>query len=637
MALLMPQPNSKSAMLAIVPVAILAACVTATLPIGPMAHGQDTVSNPTRNAYFGDLHVHTQNSFDAFVFGVRRSPDDAYRFAKGQAIPNDGGGQVQLADGPLDFYAVTDHGEYLGIIPAMADPTHPLSKTITASSAFSDDPVKQGATFARIGASFVTQQPIADIYDQDHMNKTWLDTVAAANRHYEPGRFTTFAGYEFTAMRPVDIERNAAANLHRNVLFADSAPATIFTTLESGDPDDLWRWMDKERADGRDVLAIPHNANASNGMMFSLFDAQGKPISREAMARRERNEPVVEISQIKGSSDTRPLFSPDDEWADFEHYPFLVASKLKSKDLPGSYVRPTLGQGLTVADAQGVNPFAFGLIGSSDTHIGAGPFDEQHYSGKFPSDAASPKNRGSVPLGDNWEEQQTLIASRGRRATTASYFSAGSLAGVWAEANTREAVFAALKRKEVFGTSGPRIQVRFFAGRYPANLLDAHDTLEQAYRLGVPMGSTLPTTDEAPSMLIWALQDPNSEPLQRLQVIKVWRGTHDEHQEMIFDVACPAGLAPNPATHRCPDNRATVNIQTCTTDQGVAAPELKTLWRDPSYRHDQSAVYYVRVLENPSCRWSTWDAARNGTPPNPDIPTIIQERAWSSPIWLSAR
>ncbi len=632
----MQQPLRKRTLHSHIAATALLTGLVAVLAASPMALGQDVVSNPTRNAYFGDLHVHTQNSFDAFVFGVRRTPDDAYRFAKGQAIPNDGGGQVQLADGPLDFYAVTDHGEYLGIVPAMADPKHPLSKTDTAQSAFSDDPVKQGATFARIGASFVTQQPISDIYDQDQINTTWQDTVAAATRHYEPGSFTTFAGYEFTAMHPVDIARNAAANLHRNVLFADSAPVEIFTTLESGNPDDLWQWMDKERAQGRDVLAIPHNANASNGMMFSLFDAQGKPISREAMARRQRNEPVVEISQIKGSSDTRSLFSPDDEWADFEHYPFLVAAKLKSQDLPGSYVRPTLGQGLSVADEQGINPFAFGLIGSSDTHIGAGPYNEKQYSGKFPADAADPKNRGSVPLGDSWEQQQTLIASRGQRAVTASYFSAGSLAGVWAEANTREALFAALKRKEVFGTSGPRIQVRFFAGNYPDNLLKAHNALEQAYRLGVPMGSTLPTTDAAPSMLIWALQDPNSEPLQRLQVIKVWRSDNDEHREQVFDVACPAGLSPNAETHRCPSNKAIVNTDSCATEPGVAAAELKTLWHDPSYRKDQSAVYYVRALETPSCRWSTWDAVRNGTSPNPKLPAVIQERAWSSPIWLNA-
>ncbi len=603
----------------------------------PTAHGENTLSDPTRKAYFGDLHVHTQNSFDAFVFGVRRSPDDAYRFAKGEAIPNDGGGQVKLADGPLDFYAVTDHGEYLGIVPAMADPEHPLSKTNTASTAFSSDPVKQSATFARIGASFVTQQPIEDIYDKEHINKTWLDTVDAANRHYEPGSFTTFAGYEFTAMKPVDIKRNAATNLHRNVIFEDQAPDTIFTTLESGDPNDLWRWMDGERTLGRDVLAIPHNANASNGMMFSLYDTDGNPVSREALERRHRNEPVVEINQIKGSSDTRPLFSPEDEWAEFEHYPFLVASKIKSQDLAGSYVRPSLGEGLSAAEHYGVNPFAFGLIGSSDTHIGAGPYDEHRYSGKFPADAANPRNRGSVPLGDTWEQQEALATSRGLRASSAPYFSAGGLAGVWAEANTREALFAALKRKEVFGTSGPRIQVRFFAGNYPDDLLGTHDALTQAYQRGVPMGATLAAGIESPAMLIWALQDPNSEPLQRLQVIKVWRDVDDEHREIVFDVACPRSKAPDPRTHRCPDNGAVVDVKTCQTTSDAAAAELKTLWHDPSYRANQSAVYYVRVLENPSCRWSTWDAVRNGTPPNPDVPTTVQERAWSSPIWLTSK
>jgi len=240
--------------------------------------------NPLRQAYFGDLHVHTGNSFDAYVFGTRRTPDEAYLFAKGESIPHDGGGDMQIQGGPLDFYAVTDHGEYLGVTPAMADPNNPLSKTMTAQGAFGGDRSQQEQTFFKIGLSFVTSQPLEDIYDKAWINKTWQDTVDAANRHYEPGKFTTFAGYEFTAMQVVDLEGGGAANLHRNVIFANEAPDTIFTTLESRDPAALWRWMDKQRGEGREVLAIPHNSNGSNGMMFSLFDENGEPVSSEALA-----------------------------------------------------------------------------------------------------------------------------------------------------------------------------------------------------------------------------------------------------------------------------------------------------------------------------------------------------------------
>ncbi len=599
--------------------------------------GSGIVENPTRDAFFGDLHVHTSNSFDAFVFGVRRTPEDAYRFAMGQPIPHDGGGKVQLSGPPLDFYAVTDHGEYLGVVPAMADPDNPLSQTETAKAAFGEDAAAAGKTFQKIGRSFVTTNPIDDIYDRQWIGSTWQKTVAAAEQFNRPGEFTTFAAYEFTAMKVVDIEQGGAANLHRNVIFKGDAPEEIFTTLQSGKPQDLWSWMEGQRAEGRDSLAIPHNSNGSNGWMFALVDDNGNPIAPEVLASRHVNEPLVEITQIKGTSDTRPLFSPDDEWADFEYYPYLIGSRMHSIEAEGSYVRPTLGVGVEANTKLGVNPFEFGVIGSSDTHIAAGNYVEENYSGKFPQEGRDPKLRGSVPAGpegSTWADSQAVQSQDPHVGATAASYSASGLAGVWAESNTRDALFAAMKRRETFGTSGPRMRVRFFAGSYEPSVMDDADLLTVAYRDGVPMGGKLADQSDAPTMLVWAAQDPLSAPLQRAQVVKVWRD-NGEHRERVFDVACSGGEQPDAATYRCPDNGASVDIASCEQTMGTGASELKSLWRDPEFSQEQSAVYFVRVLENPTCRWSTWDAARAGTPPNPDLPETLQERAWSSPIWVN--
>lgn len=597
----------------------------------------DVLVTPTKTALFGDLHVHTSQSFDAFVFGVRRSPEDAYRYAQGEAIPQDAGGMIQLAGPPLDFYAVTDHGEYLGVVPAMADPNSPMSKTATAQAAFGANASQSDATFAKIGLSFVTQSPLEDIYDRSFIAGNWRKTADIADQYYRPGEFTTFAAYEFTAMRVVDVERGAAANLHRNVVFEDTAPDDIFTTLLSGDPAELWNWMEQQRADGNDSLAIPHNSNASNGLMFSATDENGEPLSKELMEQRVRNEPIMEITQIKGTSDTRPAFSPDDEWAEFEHYPYLIGSNMLNQDAEGSYARPSLSKGTQLQQEQGANPFEFGFIGASDTHLAAGTYVESTYWGKFPSEGRDPKLRHSVPYGPagtEWEQAENsgdegLLVGR-----SAASYSASGLAGVWAESNTREGIFAALKRRETFGTSGPRMQVRFFAGDYQEDLLTKVDTLETAYAKGVPMGGRLSSRSQAPSMMVWAVQDPLSAPLQRAQVIKVWRDVDGNHNERVFDVACSGDARPD-ANFRCPDNGASVDLSSCDVQAGTGQAELKTLWQDPEFDASQSAAYFVRVLENPTCRWSSWDAARAGIKPNPELPAILQERAWSSPIWVN--
>lgn len=529
---------------------------------------------------------------------------------------------------------MTDHGEYLGIVRATSDPSHPLSKTETARSIFGANAVSPAEAFRRIGISFVTGDPIDEINDRAAMAAAWQSTVEAAEAHNQPGQFTTFAAYEFTAMRALNLAEAGALNLHRNVIFADSAPSEIMSTLDSVDPTDLWRWMDRQRDAGHDALAIPHNSNASNGEMFALTTLSGEPLPEEQLALRRRNEPLVEITQIKGTSDTHPLLSPNDEWADFEHYPVLIGSNsVLSTPASGGFVRPTLGAGLMTAATRGVNPFEFGLIGSSDTHIAAGTYVEEKHWGKFPLDGSSARARNSVPPeGGNWDSPPETHGGDPHAGATASYYSASGLAGVWAADNTREEIFAALSRRETFATTGPRMQVRFFAGAYERLSLDSPDMIAAAYQDGVPMGGQL-VVSESPTFLVWAMQDPLSAPLDRAQIIKVW---HDgaKVREQVFDVACSSG-AHIQGTLRCADNGASVDIGSCEMTAGTGVAELKAQWQDPSYEPRQAAVYYVRVLENPSCRWSTWDAVRNGTPPNPALPATLQERAWSSPIWVN--
>jgi len=584
--------------------------------------------NPTKTAYFGDTHVHTKNSFDAFIVGTRTNADDAYKFAKGEAIDNGQGHQIQLDGPPLDFYAVTDHGEYMGVVAAMRDRKNPLSKTETAKSVFglfAGSIEDRTNAFIEIGTTIVTGEPIEDIYDRDFIDSAWAFNVAAAEKHYQPGKFTTFAGYEFTAMEVIGaIEDNVGAiNLHRNVIFENEAPTRLFSTLDSTNPEDLWDWMNDQRSQGINVLAIPHNSNGSNGSMFDTMMTDGSPLTEAYAKNRLLNEPIVEISQIKGTSETHPDLSANDEWANFELYNILIGMPVKATITEGSFVRPSLARGLGIESEIGFNPYQFGIIAASDTHVSAASVSEENHFGKFASDL-EPETRGSTPPKGQkvWgeattDEAWTLIA--------ATQYGASGLAGVWAEENTRESIFNGMRSKETFGTSGPRIQVRMFAGDYSQDILTAPDMLEQAYAGGTAMGGEV--SGENPTFLAWATRDPNSAPLQRLQIIKVWDGG-----EAVYDVACSGGATPDPATNRCPDNGAEVNLSDCSI-RGEGAAELKTLWQDPSFTESEKASYYVRVLENPTCRWSTWDAVRNGTPPNPDMHAILQERAWGSPIW----
>ena len=608
--------------------ALLAACGNDALEIGtapgslPVVETIAPVSkDPTRMAVFGDLHIHTANSFDAFIFGTRATPDDAYRFAAGEAIDNGAGASVQLAGPPLDFIAVTDHGEYMGIVPAMADRGSALSETDTARSIFGLLATDRRANFLRIGQTVVTGDPIEDIYDRSYIDSVWADTVAAAERHYRPGEMTTFAGYEFTAMQPVDDTMTAALNLHRNVIFKGDAPARLFTTLDSPNPEDLWDWMDAQRAQGREVLSIPHNSNASNGRMFADTTYLGEPLSLAYAQQRMRNEPIVEITQLKGTSETHPALSPNDEWADFELYSNLIGSTGTSDPVSGSFVREALARSLSLPG----RPFEVGVIGSSDTHIAGGAFTEEDFFGKFPHDLDN-DNRRSVPANprQGWagepDRSDDLIAT--------PQYGASGLAGVWTTSNTREAIFDAMDRRETFATSGPRIRVRLFAGDYAPSLAMRADALETLYADGVPMGSE---TTGAPDFVAVAAADANSDPLERMQMIVL----RQDGSEEIHDIACAGGAPIDPDTRRCELPTGAVDVSTCEAS-GAGAGELRANWRDADARPGERAAYYVRVLERPKCRWSTWDAVRAGTEPSPALPATIQDRAWSSPIWVDA-
>ena len=610
-------------------------------------------ANPQRNAYFGDLHVHTTYSMDAFNFGTLATPDDAYRYAQGEAIKHPGGFDMQI-DQPLDFYAVTDHGFYLGVVPAGADTstdisTNPAMKPIHNLNApenltLESIPTRNFRTFIRGVASVMNTSETFREQVADIMRNTWLDEVRAADHHYEPGKFTTFAAYEFSSTK------EDGGSMHRNVIFrgTENMPAVPFNRLMSLDPEDLWTWMDGLREKGVESLAIPHNSNKSNGQMFELATWAGDPMTLAHNEKRMRNEPLVEITQVKGTSETHPALSMNDEWAGFEIDPYKAGGGPMTVARPaGGYVRDAMKKGL-VLEAEGLgNPFRYGFIGSSDTHTGAGSYDESNFFSKVGLLDSTPVLRGSVPVGsedmkslrlNDADDSAFYIASDGRRylPRNTSVYGASGLAAVWAEENTRESIYDAFRRKETFATSGPRIRVRFFAGPdLDGTMLEAADGVTRAYTRGVSMGGDLMARPgDAPSFIVWAARDANSAPLQRVQIIKGWLKDGEPH-EQVFDVACSDGLTVDATTHRCPDNGARVNLSDCSFSADRGAAELKALWQDPEYDASQQAFYYARVLENPTCRWSTWDALRAGVEPRDNLDRVIQERAWSSPIWVN--
>lgn len=617
-----------------------------------------------RKAYFGDLHVHTTYSFDAYAFGTLATPYDAYRFAKGEAIANPAGFNMQLSR-PLDFYAVTDHGMFLGLAEAAADtstefsknpfsePYHGLNAPENMGASVLDvlDRMRTFGSFMPAAVSQIRSGELARDEVLGVVRSAWRDSINAADEFYDPGAFTTFAAYEYTS------STDDRGNLHRNVVFQDTnkLPREPFSRLHSRNPEDLWQWMDDLRAKGVESLAIPHNSNGSNGQMFKLVDWAGDPLDDDYAQQRNRNEPIVEITQIKGTSETHPMLSSRDEFSSFEIMPYRVATNALSQ-VEGSYVREALLNGLAFEQQGMTNPYQFGFIGSSDTHTGASQNVESNFVSKLGLLSGTAEKRGSAPAsglaGELGYQANRVLANFGGNPAllvkingnvytggATSTFGASGVAAAWAEENTRESLYSAFRRKEVFATSGPRMQIRLFAGYgLDERMLTQADGIERAYATGVTMGGNLvpnKTTEGEQStelgFLVMASADTESAPLQRLQIIKGWVDVDGTHEEVI-DVACADSAPVNPETSRCADNGAKVDISDCSINEETGAGQLSALWRDPEFKAEQRAFYYARAIENPTCRWSTWDANRAGVAPRPDLPTTIQERVWSSPI-----
>ena len=644
-----------------------------------------------KNVYFGDLHVHTKHSFDAYIFGTTATPDDAYKYAKGNSIKHPLGFDMQLRE-PLDFYAVTDHGFLLGSVEGWADPnngragTEPFhninapenlnQESIAARSQLFQNYVRNIAQFSNIWTRTVAYfsgdtARGSTIYDMDVHRTAWKDVIQSAQRHNDPGNFTTFVAYEFTSSttRSANTQDASAlgclftgngcgfegsppfenANLHRNVIYkGNKFTVEPFTRLKSVNPENLWSWMADLRENGVDTIAIPHNSNGSNGQMFEMENWEGLPISTQYAEFRMRNEPLVEMTQVKGTSETHPILSPNDEWADFEIMWQRVGNSAYSRPF-GSYVRQAYLDGLGMEEEGRGNPYKFGMVGASDTHTGAISDDESDFHSKIGIFDGTAVGRGSVPISDEDVELLTggqdirqlafkKIGDRNFNNTIFNTWGASGIAAVWAEENTRDSIFDAFRRKETYATSGSRIKLRFFGGYdLDTSILSKADLIKEAYKKGVPMGQDLAASEgKAPSFLIWAMRDKNAAPLQRVQIIKGWveKSTGRPYEEVI-DVACSDGLIPDPATNRCPNNNSLVDISDCSISSDRGANEIKTVWTDDSFDSSVKSFYYVRVLENPSCRWSTWDAVKNGTKPREDLQPTIQERAWSSPIWYS--
>ena len=586
----------------------------------PQTKARPKETNPAaRRAYFGELHVHSKNSFDAAFTHSAVDPEYAYKFARGDAVPF-GDSTVRIGQ-PLDFMAITDHAMYLGVIDALrqSDPSV-AHLPVTQQLNDPDSNVTFGEFWQMMFPLNKDEAAIPGDIRDSIVRDTWSIYPELARKYYEPGKFTTLVGYEWTSAVQ-------AQGLHRNIIFRGTdVPEMPFSVLDSRNPEDLWTWMDDVRARGMELLAIPHNPNQSNGLMFSSTKWDGSPLDSIWAETRMRNEPLVEVTQIKGTSETVPSLSPNDEWAGFEILDERMGTGGVRSRPQGSYIRQAYKDGLALAAEKGFNPYRFGMIGSTDGHNAVVPAEENNYSGKMFGYDGTPEKRltgGSGISRYNW------------------MLSASGLAGVWASENTREGIFDALRRKEAFATSGPRIKVRLFAGwDFPENLMSRTDWVDVGYTHGVPMGENLPAAPDenaAPKFAVWAMKDPASAWLDRVQIIKGWIDADGQTHEKVIDVACSDGATPDPITNRCPDNGAGVDLRTCDISMDSGDVSLAVVWEDPDFEPTEHAFYYARVIENPTCRWSTWEALRANRPllSEEDVPPTIQERAWSSPVWYS--
>ena len=590
--------------------------------------------NPEREAYYGDLHLHTSYSLDAYEFGTKVDPDEAYRFAKGEVVPYLGQ-PVQRRE-PLDFLAVTDHSEALGIFNELEDPNSIVSHS-TLGKVFKALKAETGSQLEPNGHPPRDVAARDDKFYEDYFwgNKlpnnlrresvsAWQREVDFANRNYKPGKFTTFIAYECSAMPDGDV-------LHRNVIFRGNSAPYPFTSADSNKPEDLWVWLDKIRKHGYEALAIPHNGNGSNGLMYNWVDSKGKAIGLAYAEHRQENEPLSEISQTKGSSETHPLLSPNDEFANYEILDRIFGGTQELSRPSGSYLRDALSRGLILQRKLGVNPFKYGFVGASDLHSGLSVSAQADYEGNISKD--------NIGGGKPTQEQAADILRVGDKFAVTSPLktTSGNLTGVWAGSNTRESIYGALRRRETFATSGTRLRFRFFGGwGFPKELLQQRDWIATAYAKGVPMGGDLaakPAQSSGPTFAIWAVKDPNGGNLDRAQVIKVWE-EDGKQREKVFDVAWAGNRRPDPKTGKLPAVGDTVDLKTGQSTNTIGAAELKTVWKDPEFNPNHLAAYYLRVLEIPTPRWSTLLAIKNGLPLPKDVPATEQQRGWSSPIWF---
>jgi len=577
---------------------------------------------------FGDTHLHTTSSPDAFLFGVQLSPDDAFRFAKGERVTSTHGLPVRLIE-PLDFLVVSDHMEYLGLMPRLFGGDERVLATEYGRMLYERS--KQGEDGFYQAAMIL----IRDLAMNERKMRVpeleraiWREVAETADRHDEPGRFTAFTGYEWTSMIEGD-------NLHRVVIYRGDAQATAkllpVSSLDSPDPEDLWAFMAKYEAEtGDSILAIPHNGNLSNGRMFETKRIDGSAFDAAYAKERIRWEPLVEATQIKGDGETHPYLSPNDEFADYETWDMGNLGGTADKEpsmLEGEYARSALRLGLEVEAETGVNPYRFGLIGSTDSHTALATSREENFFGKHSGMEPTPTRMTDA------------LAQLDDEPVLGWQQVASGLAAVWAEENTRAAIFDAMRRKETYATTGTRMRVRLFAGYdFEAADLTRPDWATHGYARGVPMGGDLPRAAwfAKPGFLVRAWRDPNGANLDRVQIVKGWLDDDGESHERVYDVAL-SDRREVADDGKAPPVGNTVDLATATWSNSIGAAMLETFWEDPDFDRDQRAFYYVRVLEIPTPRWSTIDAKVFGAEVPDGVDRTTQDRAYTSPVWYDPR
>ena len=588
-------------------------------------------------AWFGELHLHTGLSTDAFMNGTRKHPSTAYRFAQGDPVALSSGEIWQLPT-PLDFVAVTDHAESFGDLRLCVTPGSPVFDEPVCRGMRGSDPETMGRVIGGWLVDGAKRNPASCGEDGalciEAARGTWQIVRDAAERANRPGEFTALVAYEYS---PVDLTAGQTTKVHRNVIFrGNDVPDRAFSSYD-GTIEDLYGWLEERCRPPCRALTIPHNSNASSSQIFwAGRNSDGSPWSQEVLERRARLEPLVEIYQGKGSSECHPGLGLTDEECDFEQW----VRNCESGERLGcattnDMVRDTIVRGLRVEEERGVNPFKLGFVGSTDSHLGTpGATVESDYRGQLGRPDDSPRKR----LMESYAIPGLPPPEEGGWGFFGpTKFSPGGLAAVWAPENTREAIFDALARREAFSTSGSRIRVRFFGGfDLPDDVHTRRNAVSTAYRKGVPMGGDLRSapSGESPRFFVWASRDPASAPLQKIQIVKGWLEGGEERAEVV-DVVCADGATPDPTTRRCPDHGVEVDVTTCAIDETRGDAELATTWTDPAFDAEQRAVYYARVLENPVCRWSTHDANRIGAALPRHVPATIEERAWTSPIWYA--